>query len=61
MGQGGRIIVRGLKQDSGELLVKWGSDAKSSCALRYALPPETARPANALAVLDAECGASAAR
>ncbi|SPA02309.1 fimbrial biogenesis outer membrane usher protein [Cupriavidus taiwanensis] len=61
VGQGGRIIVRGLKQDSGELLVKWGSDATSSCALRYALPPETARPANPFAVLDAGCVTSATR
>jgi outer membrane usher protein len=37
--QGNRIIVRGLKADSGELVVKWGGATSESCRLSYSLPP----------------------
>ncbi|MBB6188682.1 fimbria/pilus outer membrane usher protein [Rhodanobacter sp. MP7CTX1] len=37
--QGNRVIVRGLKADSGELVVKWGGATSESCRLSYSLPP----------------------
>jgi outer membrane usher protein len=36
--QGGRVIVRGLRSDSGRLAVKWGLNASEACSLEYALP-----------------------
>jgi outer membrane usher protein len=36
--QSGRIIARGLKADTGRLLVSWGEGAGEQCAVDYALP-----------------------
>ena len=36
--QGGRIMTYGLKQDQGELMVKWGEGKGKSCTLGYTLP-----------------------
>ncbi|WP_313701270.1 fimbria/pilus outer membrane usher protein [Achromobacter sp.] len=36
--QGGRILARGLKSDSGTLTVKWGADDAQGCTFDYALP-----------------------
>ncbi|MGN3964320.1 FimD/PapC C-terminal domain-containing protein, partial [Burkholderia gladioli] len=36
--QEGRIVLRGLKSDTGTLSVKWGETAAESCSLSYQLP-----------------------
>ncbi len=55
VGQGGRIIARGLKTDSGTLSVALGEDAAKSCQLRYQLPQErNDRPAS-VALMQATC------
>jgi len=36
--QGGRVIVRGLKSDSGSLSVRWSDETAATCAIDYALP-----------------------
>ena len=36
--QAGRIIARGLKSDTGRLVVNWGEGAGEQCAVDYALP-----------------------
>ncbi|MGN4155330.1 FimD/PapC C-terminal domain-containing protein [Burkholderia gladioli] len=38
MAQEGRIVLRGLKSDTGTLSVKWGETAAESCSLSYQLP-----------------------
>lgn len=35
--QGGRVLVRGLKTDSGTLSARWSGSAGTACALHYAL------------------------
>ncbi|RBQ34280.1 outer membrane usher protein [Rahnella aquatilis] len=37
--QGGKLLTRGAS-DKGELTVRWGEDAASSCRVSYQLPPE---------------------
>ncbi|WP_409318722.1 fimbria/pilus outer membrane usher protein [Pseudomonas sp. KCJK9016] len=39
VGQGGRLMVRGLK-DTGVLLVKWGESQAQQCRVTYALAPD---------------------
>jgi len=53
--QGGRIILRALKQDAGELVVRWGDTADRQCALSYALPPPA--PGVTIATAQAACRA----
>ncbi|QXH42963.1 fimbria/pilus outer membrane usher protein [Pseudomonas sessilinigenes] len=36
--QAGRIVLRGVKADTGTLHVKWGDRASQRCSLQYALP-----------------------
>ena len=43
--QGGLAILRGVKDDSGTLLAKWGAGPKDSCSLSYVLPGVDAAPA----------------
>ncbi|WP_283147473.1 fimbria/pilus outer membrane usher protein [Silvimonas soli] len=38
--QGGRIMTYGLKQDQGELTVKWGEGKGNSCSLGYSIPKD---------------------
>lgn len=52
--QGGRIIARGLKSDSGTLTARWGQDDQSTCSLGYTLPPGDSQSASYVA-LDADC------
>ncbi|CAB3753560.1 fimbria/pilus outer membrane usher protein [Paraburkholderia solisilvae] len=52
--QAGRIVLRGLRTDSGELRVKWGDAADQQCRLPYALPPAAGGKTNWTAV-DAAC------
>ncbi|HBO80839.1 MAG TPA: fimbrial biogenesis outer membrane usher protein, partial [Cupriavidus sp.] len=52
--QGGLAILRGVKDDSGTLLAKWGAGPKDSCSLSYALPGADATPAG-LVQAGAEC------
>lgn len=44
VGQGSRIVARGL-QDQGELVVAWGDSAADSCTIPYHLPPRKHRKA----------------
>lgn len=37
VGQGSKLVVRGL-QDKGQLTVKWGAEATTSCRIAYELP-----------------------
>lgn len=53
--QGGRIIARGLPNDSGELTARWGSDAGQSCRLTYALPAQGPDNADAYTFADTVC------
>ncbi|AQV98720.1 fimbrial assembly protein [Cupriavidus necator] len=52
--QGGRIIVRGLKADAGQLNVKWGNAAAEACKLDYALPKDEGK-STAFQTVDAKC------
>ncbi len=36
--QGGRVVLRRVKDDSGEFMLKWGEAGDQQCRLRYALP-----------------------
>jgi outer membrane usher protein len=53
--QGGRIVVRGLKSDSGKLLVNWGDDASERCWLDYSLPSGNTKTVASYSVIDVEC------
>jgi outer membrane usher protein len=39
--QDGRIVLRGVRNDTGTLQLKWGDAAVESCSLTYALPQTT--------------------
>ncbi|WP_448681696.1 fimbria/pilus outer membrane usher protein [Pseudomonas nicosulfuronedens] len=54
VGQGGRLIARGLKNARGDLQVKWGEDAAQSCRLSYRLPPAAPEDTDWV-TLDATC------
>jgi outer membrane usher protein len=53
--QAGRIVIRGVKGDSGEFSVKWGDNRGQQCRLTYVLPKETGRKRNAWTSVDAVC------
>ena len=53
--QGGRIVVRGLKSDSGKLLVNWGDDASERCWLDYSLPNGNTKTVASYSVIELEC------
>ncbi|WP_234819043.1 fimbria/pilus outer membrane usher protein [Cupriavidus metallidurans] len=53
--QGGLAIVRGVKDDSGVFVAKWGANASDSCQLPYALPKPDANETGGLVRADAEC------
>jgi outer membrane usher protein len=52
--QAGRIVLRGLHADHGELLAAWGSEAGEQCRLSYVLPPASGDKA-AWTTVDATC------
>lgn len=54
VGQGSRIVARGLRADRGQLTVRWGKAAQDSCRLDYALPAATQR-ATRIDVIEAQC------
>jgi outer membrane usher protein len=54
--QAGRIVIRGVRNDSGEFSVKWGDDRGQQCKLTYVLPKATGRRSNAWTTVDAVCG-----
>jgi outer membrane usher protein len=56
--QAGRIVLRGLTADKGELQVKWGEAAAQQCRLRYVLPPAAANNRKAWTAVDASCTAN---
>jgi outer membrane usher protein len=53
--QAGRIVLRGLKADNGELDVKWGEAAAQQCRLPYALPAAATNGKQAWTTVDATC------
>lgn len=52
--QGGRVIVRGLKTDRGELHLRWGDAPEQSCHAAYVLP-QASSDSTAVAIIDADC------
>ncbi|QQC66345.1 fimbria/pilus outer membrane usher protein [Paraburkholderia ginsengisoli] len=52
--QAGRIIARGLKSDTGRLVVSWGEGAGEQCAAEYALP-KMDRKSTAYSVVETVC------
>jgi outer membrane usher protein len=52
--QSGRIIARGLKSDTGRLLVNWGEGSGEKCAVDYALPKVSKR-STAYSVIETVC------
>ncbi|MGN5480669.1 FimD/PapC C-terminal domain-containing protein [Cupriavidus basilensis] len=54
VGQGGRIVARGLKAERGQLTVSWGKTAQDNCRLDYALPA-TVRHSKRIDMIDAQC------
>ena len=52
--QAGRIISRGLKSDTGRLVVNWAEHAGEQCAVDYA-SPKTDRKSNAYHVVKTVC------
>ncbi|WP_455287629.1 fimbria/pilus outer membrane usher protein [Cupriavidus necator] len=53
--QAGRIIVRGLKADHGQLTVTWGKGTAEMCRLDYALPKADPKVAVPYQIVDAGC------
>lgn len=53
--QAGRIVVRGLKSDSGTLTAKWGAGANETCTLGYALPKLADAKSRLIVRVPAEC------
>ena len=53
--QTGRVIVRGLRSDHGEILVKWGGSLAQSCHARYTLPQGAKGDPNAIAIVSTTC------
>ena len=61
--QTGRVIVRGLKFDQGEVIVKWSGPLALSCHARYTLPAGAKSDPNVIAIVSTPClmvGAQAA-
>lgn len=54
--QGGRILLRAIKTDSGELLAKWGDAHNQACRLSYTLPPAPHSANAAWTEVDSVCG-----
>ncbi|WP_329955857.1 fimbria/pilus outer membrane usher protein [Cupriavidus necator] len=53
--QAGRIIVRGLKTDTGQLTVSWGKGTAGMCRLDYALPKADPTAAAQYQIVEAGC------
>ncbi|GHD69949.1 outer membrane usher protein [Jeongeupia chitinilytica] len=53
--QGGRLIVYGAKDNSGELTVKWGNKADQSCQLQYKIPEAEGRKSALPVLAQGEC------
>ncbi|MEW9583703.1 fimbria/pilus outer membrane usher protein [Paraburkholderia sp. DGU8] len=53
--QAGRGIVRGLKSDTGRLLVTWGDGADEHCGVDYSLPKPDMKSRAAYSVADGVC------
>lgn len=53
--QGGRLIARGLKADTGVMDVKWSDAGPSTCRVEYQLPPVTKDQATSTIALDVTC------
>jgi outer membrane usher protein len=53
--QGGRVITRGLKSDTGTLLVSWGDGASERCSADYSLPKVDKKMSARYSVVDMVC------
>ncbi|SIT35710.1 Outer membrane fimbrial usher porin, FUP family [Paraburkholderia ribeironis] len=53
--QGGRVIARGLKIDTGRLLVNWDEAGGERCWVDYSLPKVDTRTSASYSVVDAVC------
>jgi len=53
--QTGRVIVRGLKSDQGEIIVKWSGPLAQSCHARYTLPAGAKSDPNAIVIVSTLC------
>jgi outer membrane usher protein len=53
--QTGRVIVRGLKSNQGEVIVKWSGPLAQSCHARYTLPEGAKGDPNAIAIVSTPC------
>ncbi|MBB6187348.1 fimbria/pilus outer membrane usher protein [Rhodanobacter sp. MP7CTX1] len=53
--QTGRVIVRGLKSNQGEVVVKWNGPLAQSCHARYTLPEGAKGDPNAITIVSTPC------
>lgn len=53
--QSGRVIVHGIKSDTGALSVKWGDQSGQACSVTYVLPKKDNSDDGALTAVDAVC------
>ena len=54
--QAGRIVLHGIKGDTGVFSVTWGEGGNQQCKLSYALPTAPDRKAVTWTVVDSVCG-----
>jgi len=54
--QAGRIVLHGMKSDTGNFSVKWGDSGNQQCKLSYALPPAPDGKTVTWTVVDSVCG-----
>jgi len=53
--QDGRVILRGLRADRGELIAKWGDAASQMCRVNYALPAVDKSAPASMVIIAAVC------
>lgn len=54
--QAGRIVIRGVRSDSGVFSVKWGDERGQQCKLTYVLPKAVGSKSNTWTTVDEVCG-----
>lgn len=55
VGQGGRVLARGLAQNAGTLFAKWGEGSSDKCTIQYSLPATAGSKQTALSQVEAVC------
>src|SRR5690606_27597817 len=53
--QGSRIVANSLKEESGRVIVKWGSAANEQCAIDYEIPKDDSRKGQPFHLLQGTC------